>query len=92
MLFNVLLSLLYNDLQCTLSIFADNIKLGRGVTILEGRAAIQGDINRLEKWAMRKLLQFNKGKRKSCTWAELTQDRRTAGLVLALQERSWQSW
>lgn len=49
--------------------FADNIKLGREDSILEGRAALQED-NRLEKWAMRKPLQFNKRKHKNCTWAE----------------------
>lgn len=92
MLFNVLLSVLDNYLKCTLSRFADNIKLGIVISILEGRAAIQEDINRLEKWAVRKLLQFNKGKHKSCPWDELTQHRRTAGLMLAHQERRWQFW
>lgn len=85
MLFNVLLSVLGNKLQCTLSRFADNIKLGRGVSILEGRAAIQEDIDRLEKWARTKLSQFYKGKHKNCTWAELTQHR-TARLVLACRK------
>lgn len=92
MLFIVLLSVLDNNLQCTLSRFANNIKLGRVISILEGRAAIQKDIDKLEKWAMRKLLQFNKAKHKSCPWDELTQHRRTAGLVMAHQEKRWWSW
>lgn len=38
-------------------ISADETKLGQG-----GHAAIQRDINELEKWAKRNLMQFNKGK------------------------------
>lgn len=51
--------------------------------MLEGSAAIQEDHHKLEKWAMRKLLKFNKGKCKSCTWAKLTPLSRTGWSQLA---------
>lgn len=37
-------------------------KLGVVADKPEGRAAIQRDLGRLEKWANRSLIEFNKGK------------------------------
>jgi len=45
--------------QCTLSKFAGDTKLGRVADMPEGHAAIPRDINRLEKWADRNLMNFN---------------------------------
>ena len=46
----------------TLSKFADDIKLGGVVNTQEGCATIQQDLDRLESWADRNLMRFNKGK------------------------------
>ncbi|KAK4806781.1 hypothetical protein QYF61_005577 [Mycteria americana] len=47
-----------------LSKFVDDTKVGGVADMPENCAAIQRDLNRLEKWADRNLIQFNKGKGK----------------------------
>ncbi|PKU42441.1 rna-directed dna polymerase from mobile element jockey-like [Limosa lapponica baueri] len=51
-----------SGIECTLSKFANDSKLCGVVNMLEGRDAIQRDLDRLERWACATLMKFNQDK------------------------------
>ncbi|KAK4805624.1 hypothetical protein QYF61_022382 [Mycteria americana] len=54
--------ILYSGTECPLSKFADDSKLRGALGTLEGRDAIQRDLDRLEEWARMNLMKLKKTK------------------------------
>ncbi|PKU37309.1 rna-directed dna polymerase from mobile element jockey-like [Limosa lapponica baueri] len=63
-LFNIFVSDIDSGIQCVLSKFAKDTKLCGMANMLDGRDAIQRDLDRLERWTRSYLMKFNQAKYK----------------------------
>jgi len=61
-LFNIFVGDMDSGIECTVSKFADDTKLCGAVNMLEGRDAIQKDLDTLKSWAHVNFMKFSKGK------------------------------
>ena len=71
-LFNIFINDLDAGVECSVSKFVDNNKLGGAVDSFEGQGALQRNLDRWEHWSIINGMKFNKIKCRILTWDEVT--------------------
>ncbi|TRZ08054.1 hypothetical protein HGM15179_019053 [Zosterops borbonicus] len=71
-LFNIFIDDMDEEIESTINTFAEHIKLGASGNLLEGRRALQRDLDRLDKWIESNNMRLSRPCAGSCTLATTT--------------------